>query len=489
MTERTGDEISINVRDLIASVLLKWRLILLLGILAFIAYSGWQILEIRKSAPAAEVEPSETYTQELEIYNANIAALGKAIDTYRKRLADVQDYLDGSILLKINPFEKAQTRSYPEIRSGSTLSVYDLERLAEIYIAAISDYELLKEVAEKRGTEPRFITELVSLSTKALKDPTNELRVGTTGDDAENASETLTVLGEGVTDIANRSVAKMELSVGGITTEETASLYEDIKQLLLEKSEELKKEYPHELVFGEPTSSVISDRNLLSMQTDRLGQVTSLNKSLQSALDQSRVVEKPSSGVSSVSGRTFSMKMSALAGAAGLLFGAVLAALLFLLSPAMKGRQDPARLLGLRFLGAYEQNDGKKLFGFVDRAVMKKFGGNTGSTKDETDRLVAEGIRHFAGESSQVAVSGNVDETRIGSLISSLQSVPDLKDSGICLISAPNLIGSADARRAAGEAGAVVLAEVTGKSSMAAVREEVQIARDLGCEVLGYVCL
>ncbi len=484
--KNTSDEFSVNLRDLLCAVLLKWRLLLLAGVLFAGVYALYTMRPSGGSSAPAESEQSGEASLQMDQYKANMAALDLSIAGLRELLAEANSYLSESVLMKIRPYSKAVSRGTAEIRAGSG-DPADLAHLTDMAIRILKDYDTLSEMADELGTEPKYISELISV--EVSRSGSGQNTVIKTGDEVQESDsvQTVTIKHEDITDTGGHAALISIETIG--TDEETAHmLYEKAGEMLKERFGEDDRVKSGTVEISSAVTTVEIDRTLFAKQAEAFNQVTSLNKSLQNALDESRVVEKPETASDQGKSAGFSLKKTAAAGLAGILAAAVLFAFLFVVSPSVRSGDDIRRMFGIRCLGDYGTKTAHKLLRGVDRAVIRFVRGESERETGETDALIAQGIRNLA-EGKKVLVTGSGNPGDISSFAGNIRELLMKAGSETAILCEPGLGKRADAAKAAAESDAVLLAEAAGKASVREVKEEIECARDAGADVLGYVLL
>lgn len=116
--DKPGEEIEIDLKDLIFHILYRWRSILIVAIAAVLLMSGWQYYSIEKAHRAGELTQEEKqYELDLESYRASLDKANADIATYTELIRAQKEYRDQSLLYKLNPTEiyQAQRRYYVKV--------------------------------------------------------------------------------------------------------------------------------------------------------------------------------------------------------------------------------------------------------------------------------------------------------------------------------------------------------------------------------------
>ena len=441
MTQKPASEdISVNIRDLACFVLLKWRLILIAGILFAGCYAVWQT---KGSSGNSDAEHSDYIQEENARYRSNMEALEQSVSGLRSLLAERNAYFSDSVLMRIDPGAKAVTRGTVKLVPDESVPYEELEEKRSLYLSEMTGTEFLSDIAADEGTEPKYLIELI--------------RTG------------------------KRYSSVITLETWGITEEDSERLYRRIT----EKLSSAQRESGCTFEISDPISATEIDDELYLQKAEKYAQVTLMNKDLQSALDQSRTVEKPESAGS---GKSLSLKKTAAAGAAGVLAAAVLMTVLFLISPSVKGKEEIRQMYGLRFLGSCAGHSGSGLFSFIDRAISKGIRGERTVSLKESETRIAEQIRHY-GQGRRILVTGSCSPDRIRKFAGDMETILKEEETDVILICEPGITENAAAAKAADASDMILFAEEAGRSAVSSVREEIICAREMGCEILGYVMI
>ena len=186
----------------------------------------------------------------------------------------------------------------------------------------------------------------------------------------------------------------------------------------------------------------------------------------------------------------FSVKYVALGLLLGVFGAAFIVCVIDLMSDKVKDVKDITRRFDLRSLGAFS-NDGKKVgkvFGFIDRIIIKVFGHESLVTEDETYALVAANFDNFALETpvKSILITGLSDAAKLKKLTKNKTSRThgDIK---FTFGKSPLL--STDTTKAIPEVDSVILAEERNRSTNAGVEGEIKTIRDMGKDIFGVVLL
>ena len=174
MQPRNDYEIEINLKDLFFHILYRWRVIVILALVAAAALAFWQNYKIDSvHARGEKTAEEEQFEIDLITYRNNLANAESTVAVKEKAIADMEEYLANSVWLNLDKGSEYQaTRVYhitadpseiAAIPQGSQMDPadYAVNTYATTLMSGLSDEELL----DLFGTSRReYVNELVSVS-------------------------------------------------------------------------------------------------------------------------------------------------------------------------------------------------------------------------------------------------------------------------------------------------------------------------------------
>ena len=159
-----------------------------------------------------------------------------------------------------------------------------------------------------------------------------------------------------------------------------------------------------------------------------------------------------------------------------------------LMSDKIKDIKDITRRYGLRTLGEF-RNDGKKVgrvFGFIDRLIIKIFGHESLISEDEAYALAAANFDNFELETpvKSVLITGFADDKKLEALASNMKS---RTKGDVEFIYGKSPVISTETTKSLPEVDAVVLAEERNRSTNAGVEREIAVIKDMGKDIFGVI--
>ena len=508
VTSKSTNEFSVNVKDMFCSALLRWRLILLAGILFAALGGAYEWRSVRKAAASRNTASQDSHAEEQAAYSANVAAFKKSIAGIRQLIVKDNEYLENSVFMQIDPYAVAKSEGLVTLEVTGHTDAYELQKLAGRYIGAFGSADTQDLIAEENGMEPRYLAELETLSIEdivvesggavtvlsrgnGITEGTDSSKVGDGGAAGTGSGSSAEAAGGEAVQTESDSSAKemistvtLRLTIIGMTAEQSGKIYADAMSELEKAGEAIRETQPHKADFAEPVTRIRIDTSILDKQAARLNLCVTYNTNLQNALNQSRVIEKPSGGALS---RRISKKKVVMAGAAGVLAMFALLLLLYLLDPRVKSEDDLAQQHGLKKLGACSRVVRQGPFAAIDWYILRSVGGHRDVSDEDAAAMIGINIENFAGSAKKILVTGMAPEDRVRA-ISEAAASQLLKDgSAIELSAEPNVLDRTEARKELAACDAVLLVESRGKTRYSEVREELRLAADMGRDVIGYV--
>ena len=171
--------------------------------------------------------------------------------------------------------------------------------------------------------------------------------------------------------------------------------------------------------------------------------------------------------------------------AAGIFLMVFLYGMGYVLSDRLRGERELGERYGYLLLGAFPKSRKRRLFGFIDRMLVKAEGVSERIGADEVYRIVATNIINLAGNCNSVLVTGTVDTDRLTVFTEEVSSQVE----GVELVMGPNMNRTASTLEALAVCDAVILVEQKNHSLRAKIQKEQESIAALNKPVVGYVLL
>ena len=114
-------EQEIDLKELLFTLLYRWRPIVLAAVLLGLLLGGYKVVNgLRSQQDETAVEEArEQYDMELAAYNRNVASSEWDIENLKSALQNQNEYKDASLMMHIDPYNKPRAAAYILIRLDS----------------------------------------------------------------------------------------------------------------------------------------------------------------------------------------------------------------------------------------------------------------------------------------------------------------------------------------------------------------------------------
>ncbi|MBR5316994.1 MAG: hypothetical protein IKU39_03770 [Lachnospiraceae bacterium] len=444
----------IDLKDLMFTVLRKWKVIILFAILCSMTLGGVKGFTTYKNGTSASaVEASEKkYKEELAIYEDSVKNLEIEIANITNDIAEQEEYLENSIWMRVSPYDICEARADVYITTNYTImpgmdyqNVDYTETILQVYQSLLTSNKVKEEIAHKAGTEPRYLDELLSVS-------------------RNNSIITI--------NMKHTSKEKAQAVL-----DETIMWLNDLKPQVV-------------TMIGEHTISMINNSTssrvgltLADTQETQEQNLVDLKESLelkQKELDELKAPEK--GGFSTSTATKSGVKFAVLGGFLGIFIVVFSVCVVFLMSDKVYSSKELKKRCGVKVLGALPAKTCKcpidlwlnKLEGRVFEA-------------DETVRngLIAQNIRNGLGEVKKLLVVGSANEAKVVAVAKALE----LEMTEITIASGGNMLKDVATLKKLPKCDGIVLVEECNVSKYADIVLEIEMAKDLEKCVLGCVVI
>lgn len=171
----------------------------------------------------------------------------------------------------------------------------------------------------------------------------------------------------------------------------------------------------------------------------------------------------------------------------GFLLGLFLAILCvcarYVMSDKVTSAKEIVARSGLKSLGTFAEVMPKRPFDFVDRWLHRIAGENANSSKSGTLEMIATNINNYADGREKLFITGFASQRLIDQVSDYLSSaLPDKQ-----FIAERDMIENASARKKLAECEAVILIEEKKISKYSLIQQEMELAENVGKEIVGVV--
>lgn len=458
----------LNLKELLLAVLHRWKLIfvcmLLFAVLVAAATTYQQ--ERRKS------ELQERYENELETYTVSLTAKQTAIRQNTEIIETTTRLIEESMLMAVDPYQK-QTASMTlgievdveslqlDVSGDKAASLVDygngtITRLASRYLIFANNVnlaELFKDILVGEHAE-RYLREVVIISRFM--------------DDASKNPEGLST-----TDIFTISV----IDTPDLDAKAAVHL---LYEYLLGKKPVLESTVSaHDLTVIDESYISTVDTALAAFQFaqhDKLAQASAQIILLRSEIDEMSAnrPKQPLLWPNAVRNGVIGLVL-------GLVVGLMLAFFIYLTRYTLQYALQPKEKLGVAYLGGVAPAGGF----FITNLKNRIAGDHLLKNEKEAIEVAGANIRLLAGDHQHILLTGQLPEADLSRAADELSEA--LKDTGLRVSSGANLGNDARTVSLFSQADAVILVERLQKSSIKQMQSDMELVKQNGKKLLGYL--
>lgn len=444
--------IEVSLKDFAIAILRKWAAILLVGVLAGLAFAGSAYL-LHSNSPTA------VNSEDLVAYEQNLAARRNLIDLYTKQRDAGESYNRDSVLVKADPYQLPTATLTLGVKSKGELPTLpvnentvisfgesradDLSRITNRYLILAKNAplsNLLKDLYP--DTQEAYLRELLSVSLGAA----DILTITAYGPSKEEATKAA----DAVHDYLKSQQALVSDSVAA-----------------------------HELTLINRQVEVKANPELAEKQIERVNQSAKASNEIAKALTDIKTIEKNKPRLASL------QSVLLRDGVVGLIAGLVLAILLFalhyLVRLPMQAPEQAQALFGARYLGGYRRKKGHCLGALADRMAGDYL---LGLDDSQGVQIVAASIKEAVKDEKTLLITGSLSEQELTSFAKSLGEQEEL--SGLTLLVGADLNRNVKTQRELARADGVVVMERLYQSRLKATYQTLHRATQSGKTLLGY---
>lgn len=420
---------------LLRCALMRWKLILLAGIVLGGLLGAYKILSIH-SKKDQMIKDYDAYKNSQEVYKASVEQYRTTINKLQKEVNEKQEYIKNSPKMNLDYVRCPESFAELSITSAgeAPLSAADMSSIMNAIYDEVYFGDAVNEIAEKRNMNSEFLRELISVK---ITPTASVIRVIVRAEDTEQAK-----------------AIKDEL----------------LSKLIKEKARVLSAFGDFKVTVVNEGTAQVFDAEIQNYQVAQNDALTKLQTSLYTAQNQSSGLTKP------VAVDQYSKKYMLIngikLGIVGLAAGVILALAAVIVMIIQKG-----------VVLSPEEIDGefglKTLADFSDR-----------KTEEATalEYLLARVEKCMAGrENRKIGIVGSVSADMIGKLADKLGERAAVSKGALEFVSIPDFTKDAEAFRKVGDMAGVILTEQIGKSDYLMIRKEIALIAENGSELIGTV--
>lgn len=483
-----AQEMELNLADMFWAIMMKWRALIICGILFAILAGGVSYI---KSVKQIEAEKQAT-TQEIKLE-------GEALDNAEDYLAywelykKQKEYNENSLMMQLdgNRFYKATLSyyidnkyilEYPEIAKSDNIAAFTNQYIS--YLECDEFYDKLPDAADNQDKKAYYSEAIDFLNQygggKAIRIDANLLTIAVYH---ENREECLAIA-----QIIDEIITEKQAEVTQLLGEH--EVIQVRNECILTADDDLL-EYQNKNFVAQNTQRVNMNTMEKNLTKNELAYVSQKMQEERDSIEaEGEALTQAEEGLQNVS-PSISKKLVVVGFLAGVILAAGVAALAYLFRAKLHMRDDFERLYGVKLLGnvVYDKRK-KKLFGFVDRLLIKLRDCRRHYFKEEEIcGMIAAGVRIAAAkaDTDKVFVTGTNLEGKGKEFIKKLDNL--LKKDNITMLIGNNILYDPAALEKLVETGHVVLVEEAEKSLYDEIRKEIETCRYHKIDVIGAVVI
>lgn len=455
MEQNNRYEEEIDLKDLMYAVFRKWRSVIVVGIIVAILLGMYKGIPAIKAVndPNVLANNQKVYNDALVVYSDNKERLEKEITNIEKDINQKEDYLENSLLMQINPYDK----HVANINYYVNAEEYEF-KVINYYLTYAQGGDLYARVAEKlkKDIDYKYLSEVLVFSADY---DSNMFTVNLVCDDLET----------------------------------TSLIINCVKEELEEKSIEIEQKVgEHVFKIVNETQYQTIDLGLESTINNNKLTIENLKVSLEQKQTEYNALAEPKLAVTSYTGAVKSMiKYIIIGGVLGVFLAAAYDVFLYLISDKLHDRKALRNRYQLKLIGDLSEQKYGKLFGKLDRWLAKVFGQNVlNVSQEEVYQVIAANLSVLSSNEKgnrEYLITGSVTEDSLKSIQSKLNSLGRLKE--INLTCGGNITTTALTIEKASKCDGIILVEKLNSSSMAEIEREIEALKNIGKDILGVVLI
>ena len=425
----------VSLIKLLRCALMRWKLILLAGIILGCLMGSYKILSIH-SKKDQMIKDYDAYKNKQEVYKKSIEQYRNTINSLQKNVDDKLDYINNSPKMNLDYVRCPVAFAQLSIESaGETpLTTPNIVSIMNAIYDEVYFGDLVTEIADHRGVSSEYLRELISVKMT----PTGSVvRITVRDEKIENAKE-----------------VRDEL----------------LNKLLQNKIKDFSGLGDFKVVVIDEGTANVFDTEIQNYQIAQNDTLTKLQTSLYTAQNQSNGLTKP------VAVDQYSKKYMLIngikLGIVGFAAGIILAMVVMIVMIIQKG-----------VILSPDEIDGE--FGLK---TLADFSDKKTNEASKLEYMMARIENCMAGkDNKEIGVAGSVPAEVIEKLVSQLNENSAEAKNSLTFSAVPDFSKDAQAFRKLKELSGVILTEQIGRSDYIAVRKEIALIAESGKELIGTV--
>lgn len=454
-------EQEIDLKELLFTILYRWRPIVLAAVVLGILLGGYKVADGLRSQQDKEAveEIREQYEMDLEAYNRNLASGEWDIEKAKRALENQQDYNDSSVLMQIDPYNKPRAAADILIRLDSAewelypdgINMDPTDSLVKLYSSNLVQRLDWSGLEKETGVDSQYLKELVGVG-------------------ADYSSNTVTI------DVV-------------YSDKETA---EKILDEILRQLERRKGEFA--AVAGNYTANVVNrnlsfimDTGLEDRQKQNTDKIFSYQKDLADKEKAFKDLEEPEvpQEISRKKVAMQGIKFALIGGVGGAFLLAFYFCMIYVLSGKLHTDDELKDRFRVKILGVFALPVKTGFLCGIDRWLERLEGKSARAAEEEVLERITLNIQNYAGDAKNILFTGTVSQEVLNELAAKLsERLP-----GISLIVGANMNQSADTLRLLAGCDGVVLVEKREVSRCSQIQKEKESIDALKKPIIGCMVL
>lgn len=457
-------EQEINLKDLLFSILYKWRILLLASIVGMMLMGGYKTLKATENETTTEADGS--YEEELERFIEEKAAVDKTIKNLKASIDEQNFYITNAPLMQINPYNEIVSAADVIVKSKESTDS-GLNSLLALYKSSLLGGKYLEELAEESGYESRHLKEVLSITDEGM------------APDLAHVSMAISPLHENQQDIR-----LMHINVIG-TDEQTT---EKILAGILNELEILHVSYKtilgeHEIDIQKMPVSEKVDTDLLDWQQKVRSNVGTLKKELEDSLKSQDSLKEPLVSTLAEHPIKSSVKYAVIGFFAGGFIAAFLICLQYVLMDKVASDKEIRNRFGLKSLGTFHRKPRRRMLSFIDNWLRSLAGDDKAWPDDAVLEMITTNIYNYASGKKRLFITGFASQEIIDRVCQQIhKDLPEL-----CVETGRDMINNAAVRKIMADFEGVILVEERNVSRYSLIEQELELVSNIGGEVIGVV--
>ena len=424
----------VSLSKLMRCALMRWKLILLAGIILGGLMGSYKILSIH-SKKDAMIKEYEAYKNKQEVYKSSVEQYKTTISNLQKSVNDKLDYIKNSPKMNLDyvrcPIAFSQLAvvaagDVPLTASNITSimnAIYD-----EVYFG-----DIVTEIAEKRGIDSEYLREMISVK---ITPAGSVIRVNVRGEDTDQAK----------------------------------AFRDDLIGRLLKKAESFTGIGDFDIIVIDEGTAKVFDAEIQTYQVAQSDTLAKLQTSLYTAQNQSNGLAKPVA-VDQYSKKymlTNGIKLGIVGFAAGIILALTAIGVMIIQKGVVLSAEEIDGEFGLKTLADFSD---KK----TDAAAKLEF------MMARIEKCMAD------KDNGEIGIVGSVSGEVIEKLTSQLNEMAPAAKGSLKFSAIPDFSKNAQAFRKLKDLSGVILTEQIGRSDYIAIRKEIALIAESGKELVGTV--